>query len=94
MRPPLCIIARHGPGKYCKKFAKVIKEANKVYYGSVILKSNNKIKTTWSIIKKETGYKNHKDKPQSLKINNIIIKDKGHIVMHLMNISLQLHKQL
>jgi hypothetical protein len=59
--------------------AKVIKEAKKVYYDSVILKSNNKIKTPWSIIKKETGYKNHKDEPQSLKINNIMTKDKGHI---------------
>jgi hypothetical protein len=57
--------------------AKVIKEAKKVYYDSVILKSNNKIKTTWLIIKKESGYKNHKDEPQSLKINNIITKDKG-----------------
>jgi Notch-like protein len=65
--------------KYCKTLAKVIKEAKKVYYDSVILKSHNKIKTTWSIIKKETGYKNHTDEPQSLKINNIIIKDKGHI---------------
>jgi superoxide dismutase len=65
--------------KYCKTLAKIIKGAKKVYYDSVILKLNNKIKTTRSIIKKETGYKNHKDEPQSLKVNNIIIKDKGHI---------------
>jgi hypothetical protein len=51
---------------YCKVLAKVITEAKKEYYGSTMLKSNNKIKTTWSIIKKETGYNNHKDKPQAL----------------------------
>jgi hypothetical protein len=49
------------------------------YYDYVLLKSKNKIKTTWSIIKRETGYKNHKKELQELKINNIIIKDKGRI---------------
>jgi hypothetical protein len=33
----------------------------------------------WSIIKRETGYATHKDEPQSLKINNTIIKVKKHI---------------
>jgi hypothetical protein len=64
--------------RYCKILSKVTNEAKKVYYDNVILKSKNKIKTTWSIIKKETGYKNHKNELQSLKIN-IIIKDKGRI---------------
>jgi hypothetical protein len=66
--------------KYCKILAKVIKEAKKVYYDNKITKSHNKIKTTWSIIKRVTGNKIHKDEPQSLKINNTMIKDTKHIV--------------
>jgi hypothetical protein len=65
--------------KYCKVLAKVIKEAKKAYYESTISKSHNKIKATWSIIKKETGCKIYKDEPQLLKINNIMINNKYHI---------------
>jgi hypothetical protein len=65
--------------KYCKVLAKVIKEAKKANYDSTILKSHNKIKTTWSIVKKETGYKIYKDEPQALKINNTTINNKEHI---------------
>ena len=65
--------------KYCKILVTVIKEAKKRYYDGAILKSKNKIKTTWSIVKKETGNKNHKNEVQLLKINNTIIKDKVHI---------------
>jgi hypothetical protein len=32
-----------------------MKEAKTLHYGRLIAKSNNKIKTTWNIIKKETG---------------------------------------
>jgi hypothetical protein len=65
--------------KYCKILVKVIKEAKKVYYDRKFTKSHNKIKTTWSIIKRETGHTTHKGEPQSLKINNTMIKDKKHI---------------
>jgi hypothetical protein len=65
--------------KYCKVLAEVIKETKKVYYVNKITKSHNKIKTTWSIIKRETGNKNHKSEPQSLKINNTLIKATKHI---------------
>jgi ribosomal protein L33 len=41
--------------KYCQILKKVIKEAKKLHYGRLVAKSNNKIKTTWNIIKKETG---------------------------------------
>jgi hypothetical protein len=63
--------------KYCQVLAKVIKEAKKAYYNSTILKSHNKIKTTWSIIKKETGYK--RKESQSIKISNIMTNNKEHI---------------
>jgi hypothetical protein len=65
--------------KYCKILVTVIKEAKKRYYDDAILKSKNKIKTTRSIVKKETGNRNHKNEVQLLKINNTIIKDKVHI---------------
>jgi hypothetical protein len=42
--------------KYCRVLATVIKEAKKAYYDSIILKSRNKIKATWSVIKRETGH--------------------------------------
>jgi hypothetical protein len=64
--------------KCCKVLAKVIKEAKKAYYDSAIIKSHNKIKNTWSIIKKETGNKTYKDEPQLLKINPMI-NNKEHI---------------
>jgi hypothetical protein len=35
---------------YCRILAKVIKEAKRLSYNSRILKSNNKVKTTWNII--------------------------------------------
>ena len=41
--------------KYCKMLKKVIKEAKKQLYDRLIAKSDNKIKTTWNIIKNETG---------------------------------------
>jgi hypothetical protein len=53
---------------YCKILTKVIKEAKKIYYDCTIPKSNNKIKTTWSIIKKEIGYNNHRNESQALKL--------------------------
>jgi len=34
---------------------KVEEDAKKQHYGNLIGKANNKIKTTWNIIKRETG---------------------------------------
>jgi hypothetical protein len=41
--------------KHCRILNKVIKEAKKQFYDQLIAKSDNKIKTTWNIIKNETG---------------------------------------
>jgi hypothetical protein len=41
--------------KYCTILAKIIKEAKKLYYCKLISKPENKIQTTWKIIKKETA---------------------------------------
>jgi hypothetical protein len=40
--------------QYCKILTKVILRAKKLYYDSKIANSNNKMKTTWEIVKKET----------------------------------------
>ena len=45
--------------------SKVIKAAKQLYYNNKISKSNNKIKTTWDIIKMETC-KNHTNKDTQL----------------------------
>jgi hypothetical protein len=65
-----------------------------MYYDNALLKSKNKIKTTWSIIKGETGYKIHNKEPQALKVNNIITREKRPLPTFLMNTFLHLHKQL
>jgi hypothetical protein len=41
--------------KYCKILYRVIKEAKRQHYCRLIAKSDFKIKTTWTIIKHETG---------------------------------------
>jgi lipoate-protein ligase A len=43
---------------YCKILSDVIKAAKKLHYNRLISNSNNKMKTTWSIIKSVTGKKN------------------------------------
>jgi hypothetical protein len=56
--------------KYCRILKKVIKEAKKLHYGRHIAKSNNKIKTTWNIIKKERGKGHPIEQAPSLLVNN------------------------
>jgi hypothetical protein len=56
--------------QYCKILTKVILTAKKLYYDSKITKSDNKMKTIWEIVKKETGNKNCNHKVQALEINN------------------------
>jgi hypothetical protein len=41
--------------KHCKILSRVIKEAKKQHYHRLIAKLDNWIKTTWNIIKHETG---------------------------------------
>jgi hypothetical protein len=43
--------------KYYKILNKVIKEAKNQHYSGLIAKSDNKIKTTWNIIRNKTGKK-------------------------------------
>ena len=41
--------------KYFKVLRKVVKEAKKQHYSTLMVKSNKKIKATWKVIKKQTG---------------------------------------
>ena len=50
------------------------KNKKKKYYDDLIFKSKNKTKTTWKIIKKETG-NNCQNRTKSLKINNTILNN-------------------
>ena len=56
--------------RYCKILTNVIKTAQQMYYDKLISKSNNKTKTTWKIIKKETGKNNCQNYIKSLNIND------------------------
>jgi hypothetical protein len=46
---------------YSKILANVLREAKKVYYNKKFLKSNNKSKTTWNIIKEISGHEHQKN---------------------------------
>jgi hypothetical protein len=54
--------------KYCKILQRVLKLAKKQHYSSLVAKSNNKIKTTWNIIKKEGGEVHSVDQVPSLPV--------------------------
>jgi hypothetical protein len=65
--------------QYCKILTKVILTAKKLYYDSKIANSNDKMKTTWEIVKKETGNKNYSHKVQALEMNSVKITDQNAI---------------
>jgi len=49
---------------------KVMKEATKKYYSRLTAKSNNNIKITWNIIKKETGKVHSVEQVPTLLVND------------------------
>jgi hypothetical protein len=60
---------------YCKILRKVIREAKKQHYSRLIAQSNNKIKTTWNIIKKETEKVHPPEQIPSLLVDNKKLND-------------------
>ncbi|GFG40665.1 hypothetical protein Cfor_06702 [Coptotermes formosanus] len=56
--------------RYCRILSNTIELAKKLHYDSVIAKAQNKVKTTWRIIKSQTNKTVHQTGIQSLKINN------------------------
>ena len=61
--------------KYCKILGKLIKEAKKQHYFTLKAKSDNQIKTTWNIIKKETGRVDSVEQVPTLLVNDDKLKD-------------------
>ena len=61
--------------KYCRILKKVFKEAKKQFYDSLIAKSDNKTKTTWNIIKNETGRMHPVEQVPSTLVNMAKLKD-------------------
>jgi hypothetical protein len=57
---------------YSKILSKVIKAAKKLHYNKIILNFKNKTKTTWNIVKMETGKNESKEGIHHLNINGII----------------------
>ena len=63
----LCLLCRYSNDpklktedrNYCKTLSEVVAAAKKVYYNNKFVNSNNKPKTTWSIIKTITNNKNN-----------------------------------
>jgi hypothetical protein len=47
---------------YCRILRKVIREAKRLHYNKSITSAENRIKTTWHIIDRETGCKNNNNK--------------------------------
>jgi hypothetical protein len=60
---------------YCKVLNKVIQDVKKQHCNRLIAKSDDKIKTTYNIIKKETGNIQITEQILSLLINDGEIKD-------------------
>ena len=60
---------------YCKLLQKVIKEAKILKYKKHILTSQNKTKTTWNIVRSETGKIIKKEDITSLSINGMLIQN-------------------
>jgi hypothetical protein len=61
--------------KYYKILSRVIKEAKRQRYGRLTAKLDNQIKTTWNIIKHETGKLCLTEQIPSLLIKNEKVKD-------------------
>ncbi|GFG38826.1 hypothetical protein Cfor_11239 [Coptotermes formosanus] len=79
---------------YCKIVRKVIREAKKQHYSRLIAQSNNKIKTTWNIIKKETGKVHPAEQIPSLLVDNKKLNDPKSVANAFKNFFLNITENL
>jgi hypothetical protein len=56
--------------KYCRILARVIMTAKKLYYNNLLIKSNNKIKYTWNIVKTVTNNRGPTNNISTMNIND------------------------
>jgi hypothetical protein len=61
--------------KYCTILKKVIKQAKKLYYNTLIKTSVNKIKTTWNITRENTGKIQDLNGISEINLENEIVED-------------------
>jgi hypothetical protein len=64
---------------YCKLLSKIIRQAKALHYKNQILKSNNKSKTVWDILKSQTGKKKMKEVISILDTNGTLTYNKQEI---------------
>jgi hypothetical protein len=79
---------------YCQILKIVSKEAKKLHYARLIAKSNNKIKTTWNMIKKETGRGYPIEQAPSLLVNNEKLTDPSMVASAFNNLFLTVTEKL
>jgi len=79
---------------YCKRLSKVIREAKILHYKKQILTSQNKTRTTWNIVRSETGGKKKTEKEDitSLNINGMLIQNQQTIANFLITTLQQLQR--
>jgi hypothetical protein len=65
--------------KYCKILTSVIKLANKKHNNNIITRSNNKIKTTWNIVKSISNIKPNVPNIGTMRVNGNLSSD-PHII--------------
>ena len=65
--------------KYCKILTNVIRKAKNLYYNNIILRSKNKIKTTWKIINSENGKTIQDMTIPQIKLNDKLIHNQNKI---------------
>ena len=65
--------------KYSKLFKKVCNQAKAIHIGNRISNSNNKIKTTWEVINRESGKTKRHDSSFCLNKDGKVLKDDDHV---------------
>ena len=73
--------------RYCKVLTSVIKLAKRMYYEEKILKSKNKIKSAWEIIKKEIGKNYNVNEIHSIKNKDTVINEPQQINNYFISIA-------
>jgi hypothetical protein len=79
---------------YAEILSRVIREAKITENDQLILNSHNKVKTTWSIINKESGKNKKRGEIQALKVEGKEIMDNKQLQKLLMSTLLLLQKML
>ena len=72
--------------KYCLVLTRVIRNAKKLHYNNIILRSKNKIKSTWKIINSEKGITHQNTSIPLLELDDKLVTNQ-HKIANLFNIT-------